>query len=208
MLLRRQMMKPKGGDWRDLYQQVAYLQSVRAKTYINTGIVPNSSMRVVVDAESPNNAGASFVFGSRKSTSAERFWFITWKGYAEYGFGNDHNSAIKSMPESTRYVADFNHTATHTMTVDSTSVDARATTDTYTYPIFLFTINNGGSPDLSQQYAIKVYSFQIFNSYQDTEPILNFIPCYRKADNEPGMYDTVSGTFFTNAGTGDFIIPT
>lgn len=34
----------------------------------------------------------------------------------------------------------------------------------------------------------------------------HFIPVYRKADNEPGMYDSVSGTFFTNAGTGDFVV--
>ena len=31
-----------------------------------------------------------------------------------------------------------------------------------------------------------------------------FIPCYRKSDNEIGMYDTVSQTFYTNQGTGTF----
>lgn len=35
----------------------------------------------------------------------------------------------------------------------------------------------------------------------------NFIPCVRKADSKPGMYDTVSKMFYTNAGTGEFIIP-
>ena len=34
---------------------------------------------------------------------------------------------------------------------------------------------------------------------------LNLIPCLRKSDNKPGMYDTVSGEFFTNQGTGEFI---
>ena len=34
----------------------------------------------------------------------------------------------------------------------------------------------------------------------------NFIPCYRKSDNKPGMYDLVTNTFYTNIGTGDFII--
>lgn len=38
------------------------------------------------------------------------------------------------------------------------------------------------------------------------ELIRNFIPCYRKADNEAGMYDLVSGEFYTNAGTGSFIV--
>lgn len=39
---------------------------------------------------------------------------------------------------------------------------------------------------------------------RDSTLVLNLIPCYRKSDNVIGMYDTVSGTFFTNAGTGVF----
>lgn len=34
----------------------------------------------------------------------------------------------------------------------------------------------------------------------------NFIPCYRKSDMKPGMYDTVTGTFYTNQGSGEFIL--
>lgn len=37
---------------------------------------------------------------------------------------------------------------------------------------------------------------------------LHLIPCIRKSDSKPGMYDIVSKTFYTNAGTGEFIIPT
>lgn len=32
-----------------------------------------------------------------------------------------------------------------------------------------------------------------------------YYPCYRKSDNKPGMYDIVSGQFFTNQGTGEFL---
>ena len=31
-------------------------------------------------------------------------------------------------------------------------------------------------------------------------------PCYRKSDNEPGMYDIVNGVFYTNEGNGKFIV--
>ena len=31
-------------------------------------------------------------------------------------------------------------------------------------------------------------------------------PCYRKSDNEPGMYDIVNGVFYTNQGNGEFIV--
>lgn len=35
-------------------------------------------------------------------------------------------------------------------------------------------------------------------------PIRDLVPCYRKSDNEVGMYDLISDTFFTNQGTGQF----
>lgn len=38
----------------------------------------------------------------------------------------------------------------------------------------------------------------------DTE--INLIPCRRLSDNISGMYDTVSRTFFTNSGTGQFLV--
>lgn len=39
---------------------------------------------------------------------------------------------------------------------------------------------------------------------QNDVDVFDMIPCYRKSDGEIGMYDLVSNTFFTNAGTGTF----
>jgi len=36
--------------------------------------------------------------------------------------------------------------------------------------------------------------------------VRHFFPCYRKSDMKPGMYDTVNGVFYTNAGSGEFIL--
>lgn len=33
--------------------------------------------------------------------------------------------------------------------------------------------------------------------------VAKYVPCYRKSDNKPGMYDLVSGTFFVNQDTGE-----
>lgn len=44
-----------------------------------------------------------------------------------------------------------------------------------------------------------------FKYWDNNENLLrDMIPCYRKSDNVIGMYDKVSNTFFTNAGTGTF----
>lgn len=50
----------------------------------------------------------------------------------------------------------------------------------------------------------RLYSFTITNG--DTEK-LNLVPCVRKADSVAGVFDTVSKTFYTNAGTGTFSVP-
>ena len=50
----------------------------------------------------------------------------------------------------------------------------------------------------------KLYRCQFYS----TEGVLSgdFIPCYRKADSVAGMWDRVSEQFYTNAGTGTFIL--
>lgn len=44
-----------------------------------------------------------------------------------------------------------------------------------------------------------------FIQERNGEQILNLIPCYRKSDDVIGMYDTVTQTFYINAGTGTFL---
>lgn len=56
----------------------------------------------------------------------------------------------------------------------------------------------GGTRISSQYYYVKIII--------DNVLVRDFIPCYRKSDNVIGMYDLVSNQFFTNQGTGDFIV--
>ena len=73
------------------------------------------------------------------------------------------------------------------------------------YPFILFakSMNTEGTAvENNTRACMKLYSFVMSG---ETE-IANFIPCYRKSDNEPGMYDTVSKSFYTNSGTGTFLV--
>ena len=47
----------------------------------------------------------------------------------------------------------------------------------------------------------RCYSAKIWSGDNLTR---DFVPCYRKSDSVVGLYDLVSGSFFTNAGTGAF----
>lgn len=69
--------------------------------------------------------------------------------------------------------------------------------------LYLFASNAGQPNRLSYS---KIYFFRLYDS-ATKKPLANYIPCIRKNDNKPGMYDTVSKTFLTNRGTGKFIVP-
>ena len=42
--------------------------------------------------------------------------------------------------------------------------------------------------------------------YKNNELLHNLIPCIRISDSKPGMYDLVGRQFYTNAGTGEFVV--
>ena len=64
-------------------------------------------------------------------------------------------------------------------------------------PLYLMRRANNASP-----FKGKIYNFNIINNGIN---MINLVPCYRKSDNEIGMYDTISQTFYTNQGTGTFL---
>lgn len=49
--------------------------------------------------------------------------------------------------------------------------------------------------------STRIYGFKI---YMDNLVIREFVPCYQVSDNVKGMYDMVTGNFFTVSGEGEF----
>ena len=88
-------------------------------------------------------------------------------------------------------------------TVDSTysaSYSGTISTENSASKIALFARSNT-SGVLERFSSRKIKAFQI---REGGVLVTNLIPCYRKSDDVIGMYDTVSDTFYTNAGTGVF----
>ena len=76
---------------------------------------------------------------------------------------------------------------------------------TYTYPLYLFALNSGGTIT-SNSNATKI-SYERF--YKDGIDLANFVPCKHKVGGveQCGMLDLVNVVFYPNAGTGQFTIP-
>lgn len=73
------------------------------------------------------------------------------------------------------------------------------------YPLFCRMNTRSGSIVSGKE----IGKFKIYNAKFTCNDVLqaNLIPCIRVSDSEPGMYDIVAKTFYTNIGTGSFSIP-
>ena len=84
-------------------------------------------------------------------------------------------------------------------TLYATSSTSNSTTWTANYSLGVFA-RNGSSVSMLSKVKISSLYAKESNEYK-----VFLIPAKRNSDNVVGMWDTVSKTFFTNAGTGSFI---
>ena len=180
------------------YTQVEYIQSSGTQ-YIDTGISPttNTGFKIKASCTTENNTD-KILIGSRASSN--RFWvdFDYNNGNKRIygGFGNIDN--IGNYVLDTDYEIDFNYNGTKKVITNGVSYDLTGTFDsTGSLPMYIFRANYS-SPIAGN---FKVYYCQIYNG---TTLVRDFIPCIRNSDSVVGLYDLVSKTFFTNAGTGTF----
>lgn len=71
------------------------------------------------------------------------------------------------------------------------------------YPIYLFT-SNPANTTVSNIAKMRLYSYKDVDSNGKLQR--HFIPCYRKSDNKPGLFDIVEQKFYINQGTGEFLV--
>lgn len=174
------------------YTQLEYLQSTGTQ-YIDSGVVGSSNTRVVVDfAITALGSGTTFVFGAQGTDSVRYTLGITSAGVFRSDYGTEMTSG-KTAVLNTRYKADKNQ---NVCTVNDSTITSTAQTFTGTTNIYLFA-RSYSSLSYSQ---IKLYSCKI---YSNGTLIRNMVPVKNSAGTL-GMYDTVNGVFYANAGSGTF----
>lgn len=83
---------------------------------------------------------------------------------------------------------------------NSIQIDENLTTDSDS--LYIFARRQDDSGNQIQEYSfIKMYGFAI---YTNSKLVQKLIPCYRKSDDEIGMYDIINRRFYSNQGTGTF----
>lgn len=174
--------------------------------YINTGYVFNINDGVL-DIEftkiSTNNTNTQG-WGSYSESTNQRclgVWFNLSSHYVQLGNNNlSFPTEISVGDKHHLIVTAYNGLAN--VELDGTEVINTTYTGTIVsgLPLYLFAMNNRGVTYLPA--SLQVYKAKL---YENSVLVRDFIPAKRASDNAIGMYDTVSNTFFENAGTGEFI---
>lgn len=205
MHLRRGLLARTAGRLPSEYQEVEYLESTGAQ-WIKTDIEGRFSASLeseVIFTDSQDSYSVGFKDGTFQLSGNGCYRVRTQIGYGS-SYSNGPTQSLRLLKRY-KYKTIFEPGKQEVYLDDvlvSTSALAK-NVDTLTgvhFGIFA-RLNNDTSASLFSK--VKMYYLKI----SDGDELLgHFIPCYRKSDSKPGMYDTVAKTFYTNAGTGEFLV--
>ena len=183
------------------YQEVVYLQSTGTQ-YINPGLDGKSyrygvSARVSLDELSGTLYGDNELPYNMFVSSGSP---ITSYNGASVGDSLSTNivysldrrcdsSGVVTVKNAGTLIATYN--------AGSHGYDKTKTKHPY---VFMY---NGGSA--SSYIKAKLYAMEIYD-VDNTTLLREFVPCYRKSDSVAGLYDLVNDVFYTNSGSGTFVV--
>lgn len=209
---RRALLAATTGSLPSAYQQVEYLESTGTQ-YIDTGVTPSDL--IGFDIHYLMTVGGSnieqIVIGSSYWGRYRYFLDMNFSGQkrqVQFGvaggyFGVYYQADINKSYQFITNVSgnDFgNYELYENGQLVSAGV-ASGDISTNINNIYLFCRNNDNVATFNAY--MRLFSCKI---YSNGTIIRDFIPCYRRSDNEPGLYDIINRTFYTNAGTGTFIV--
>ena len=173
--------------------------------YVNTGVCPNKTTALVIDAKYDSSSAQKTLFGAASATSdSQLFSFSVYiNGSSKFTSScNDSNGDWKSgmardtsrhtfhLDANTGYLLIY----TNGELIDDTSHRSLSTITrtSSAYPIYLFARNNRGTID--QNASATIYSCIISN---ENACVRHYVPCVR--NGEIGFFDFESRTFYGSA---------
>ena len=182
------------------YQEVEYLESTGTQV-INTGLYMDQDSAIELKTVI-NKIGDSRYYGAAQAYNIRSFECYYYNGNLEFNFVSVKNISLDSVPNGSIGIItcdNTNATLSYDGEVLTKSISGSSIFETPT-TLCLFALNRPNGYDFGK---VKIYYAIIKKS---NVLVRNLVPCYRKSDDEPGMYDLVSKTFYTNQGTGEFLV--
>ena len=185
------------------YTPLQYLESTGTQ-WIDTGIYINYDYEIFAILD-PLSTGGFYYWGAAGNNSSDRtawytFWSVNSSGPSTWGGSRNTFYYRNLVPNSKNTVVQnkngiwVNGTKTTSFSPVFDSRQAELTLYIFKTNPVSFDWNSG---------RIKLYELHVKNG--NGRIVQNLVPARRDSDSILGMYDTVTGTFFTNAGTGEFV---
>ena len=187
------------------YTQLEYIESSGTQ-YINTDVSAPNGFKAILDWMFTDFSGDNnkTVLGSEDSASP---WACNWlqkRGESAYiwhlGAYSEYLSST-AVSVNTQYDIDMSTIkGASYLKIDGDSIITDTNSNSRSSnSIYIFATNKAGTA--GDPSSARLYSCKII---KDDETVRNYIPAKRNSDGVVGLYDLISKTFFTNAGTGTF----
>ncbi len=181
------------------YTALKYLESDGGQ-YIDTGIVPTNSTGISIKF---NRYSSSDQVVVGVVTSAENGnIYVNPANHILMPFGEGWNAAVfEETVNNTDYDVQLNFMNDRKRYINGVAkLDITHTLAEYPYTIYMFAASASGPAWYF--FNGRIYYLKITDG---RDIVRNFIPARRDIDGVLGMYDTMTNTFLTNSGTGNFI---
>ena len=176
------------------YQAVEYLRSTGTQ-YIKTGIT--SGFTVGAELTHVSRSSFSYFGADMHLNNYDGNMRVT---YQEARVGT---STVSSTLSDAWHDLVFNNSS-HAYIVDGISKGtlSNGLNSSYRGEIYMFALNTRGTANYS---TVNMQRVRFFDN-STNEDIHDFVACYRKSDSVAGMYDRTTSTFYTNNGSGTFVV--
>ena len=193
LMLKKQYMMyspKKKGRLPSGYQEVEYIESTGTQ-YIDTGVKATNTTKFKIDLELVSYD--SYIFGAWNDWQVSMFTIYSANSSSSaIGYGTNWVGGIQGITTGNKITLSIdNGVIKYNNEIKGTYSDTFNSANN----IILCGTNANGTPTALSK--IKIYSLEIDGH--------NFIPCYRKSDNEVGLYDIIGQQFYTNSGSGTFL---
>ena len=185
------------------YQEVEYLEATGTQAFFTDVPIQDN---LTVDSVQTFNGGDTYLFGGYNGKGLQ----ACFNGY--------YNSKLQSSYSMYYFWGNVNHdnkTIYHVVSTQKNGEqigflngsqvlsDTRTTTgDVSAGEYAVMFGQRASSGEINQWYRGKVYSCKVSKG---NDLLADYVPCYRKQDTKPGMYDLVTGNFYVNQDTGEFL---
>lgn len=179
----------------DGYTQLEYIESTGSQ-YIDTGIKPNDTTRVIFDCCFPSQSSAAWLFGARAGTYVNTYNFLTTNGLYRSDYGNESGGTPFDFSED-RFEIDKNGPVTYI----NGKIKDQSSEQKFSSALNLYLFGNNNNGVVQGQCKAKGFKSKIYN---DGGIVRDYIPC-KNQSGVAGLYDLVDLKFSASEGASAFV---